>query len=183
MGFALSYAKEPRRARHSSIHICRAAADAAFAHDPLHATLAGHLALTTKRYMHPRTAIGLAAVLMHLADLALQTRIFDRSGAGSAQLPGVVPGHTDIVQPAHHSDRVRAFTVLDEGEDFALRAEVKAMAFFKRSCSICSRACSFLSLRSSFNSAATCGSSFTALVTMLPSRACLRQRDNMKGWM
>ena len=53
--------------------------------------------------------------------------------------PGVVATGADAMQPTHRSHRVVFLVLVDEGEDVTLRCEVNAMAFFKRSCSICRR--------------------------------------------
>lgn len=72
---------------------------------------------------------GLATVAVHATDLPDQTLVLHGPGTGRPALPCVVACRAHPVKPAHHSDRVRAFTTPEEGEDFALRAEVKAMAF------------------------------------------------------
>ena len=76
---------------------------------------------------------------MDRADLLDKRGIFDGSPAGRSGRPGVVARGTDAQHPAHCPHRVGFLVVRDEGEDVAFRAEVNAMAFFKRSCSSFSR--------------------------------------------
>src|SRR4030095_15545178 len=131
--------------------------------------------------MDARAAIGLTAHCMLVAYLLHQQRIGLRTLTGWAIAPGVKAARTHPIQPTHHSDRVLRLAVPDEGKDVCFRLEVNSMAFFKRSCSIFRRSYSRLTLRNSFSSAATSLSTSTPFVTIRPSRACLRQRDNMKG--
>jgi hypothetical protein len=67
---------------------------------------------------------------MHMLDPLNQALILGASGRSRPTAPGVEPGSTNPMQPAHHSDRVRGLGVLDEGEDVALRVEANSMAFF-----------------------------------------------------
>src|SRR5205814_7723701 len=97
--------------------------------------------------------------------------------------PCVEAARAHFVQPTHHSDRERFTVGFDELEDLGFRSEVNAMAFFKISCSSFSRSYFFFISRSDFSSAATSSSIRISLFTICPSRICLRQRDNMNGWM
>src|SRR5690606_7042925 len=159
------------------------AADAVLAHQSLHPASAHDLAMLLQDRVDPRTAIGFPAVGVRRSDLVHEAGVLNRALARWPVHPGVVARRTDPEHPAHRSHRVRFLVVFDEGEDVAFRAEVNAMAFFKRSCSSFSRSYCFLTWRSALSSAATAGSTSTPFVTINPSRASLRQRDNMKGWM
>ena len=85
--------------------------------------------------MDSRTAIRLATLLVRVPNLFQEVAVFDAAPARRPPALGVIAGRAHVVESAHHPDRVLFLAVLDEGEDLALRSEVKAMAFFKRSCS------------------------------------------------
>jgi hypothetical protein len=72
---------------------------------------------------------------MHLSHTIDQSGIVQGTLAGRAIPPGVKPAGTDTEQTAQAPHRVAFLLLLDEGEAFAFRAEVNAIAFFKRSCS------------------------------------------------
>ena len=69
----------------------------------------------------------------------------------------------------------------DELEDLAFLAEVNAMAFFKISCSSFSRSYFLLQLAQRFQLRSHPASIGALLLTICPSRTCLRQRDSMNG--
>src|SRR5262245_293847 len=131
--------------------------------------------------MHARAAIRLAALAVYGADRLHQPLVFFAAPALRPLAPGVKAARAHSVQRAHHSDRERFPVRVDELEDFALRAEVNAMAFFRISCSSFSRSYCFFTRRSSLSSAAVSFPISTPFVTIRPSRASLRQRDSMKG--
>ena len=85
--------------------------------------------------MDTRAAVSLSAFVVHLANAFKQPRIVVRAYARTTIAPGVVATRTDTVQPAKQPHRMMLLLV-DEGEDVGFRAEVNAIAFFKRSCSI-----------------------------------------------
>ena len=100
---------------------------------------AHRLATLAQDGVDSRTALGPAAVGVHRPDLVHETGVLHRALARRPRHLGVVASGADPEHSAHHSHRVRFLVVLDEGEDVAFRAEVNAMAFFKRSCSSLSR--------------------------------------------
>ena len=75
---------------------------------------------------------------MHLPHFVQQRGIVQSALAQRPIAPGVIAAGTDAVEVAHAFHRDDFFVVVDEGEDVALNAEVNAIAFFKRSCSILS---------------------------------------------
>ena len=85
--------------------------------------------------MHPGTAVGFPAVTVHLANLLKHTRILLRPLTDRTVAPRVEPARADAIHTAQASHGMEVLLVLDEGEDLAFRAEVNAIAFFKRSCS------------------------------------------------
>src|SRR6185503_20055834 len=133
--------------------------------------------------MHSRATVGLPTPRVRRADPLHQPLVLCGSSARGARPPRVKPTRAHPVQPTHHSDRERFAVGFDELEDLALRSEVNSMAFFKISCSSFSRSYCFFIRRSAFSSAAASLSTRTPFVTTCPSRACLRQRDSMNGWM
>ena len=72
---------------------------------------------------------------MHAQNLVEQVRIRSRALTGRAPAPGVEAAGADLAEAAQALHRVRVLVALDEGESFARSSEVKAIAFFKRSCS------------------------------------------------
>src|SRR5580765_4046027 len=105
------------------------------AHQSFDSPAPGRLPLSLQCRVHARTAIGLVAVAMHLAYPLQQSRIFFGAQTGRPAAPGIEATGADAVDAAHASHRMGFLVVVDESEDFVLRAEVKAIAFFKRSCS------------------------------------------------
>lgn len=106
-------------------------------HQALDAPPTDRFAGSLEHSMHPWTAVGLTAVTMRLPYLGEQTFVFLRPLAHWSITPGVVAAGADSVDTTHPSHGMFFLLLLDEGEDLALRAEVKAIAFFKRSCSSC----------------------------------------------
>lgn len=86
------------------------------------------------RRVHPRTAVGLPACRMHVADLLQKVAIGIAARTRRSIAPRVVAAGADAVKSTQlpHRD---VFLGGDEGEDIAFRSEVNAIAFFKRSCS------------------------------------------------
>ena len=95
----------------------------------------GNFAFPAQLCMYTWASIGLAATFVNVADPGKQSVVFHLPTASRTPLPGIEAGAAHSIEPAHQPDRLLFFAVLDEGEDIAFRAEVKAMAFFKRSCS------------------------------------------------
>jgi hypothetical protein len=96
--------------------------------------------------------------------------------------PGVVSGGAHLKQGTEPSHGVLVPLGVDERERVSFRVAQNRMAFFKRACSSCRRACarsSAWSLRISRG-----GGSFTAVPRFprrCPSRTAFRHRDNMNG--
>src|SRR4030095_11208425 len=103
----------------------------------------------------------------------------------AATPPCVVARARHAVERAHSRDGERVSLGVDELEDLRLRAEENRMAFFKSSCSAFKMACARLSACSRLISRVRWGLTSTCLAFPLsrPSRASVRQRDNMMGWM
>jgi len=97
--------------------------------------LTGRLPLTLQCRVHARTAIGLVAVAMHLAYPFQKSRIYFAPQTDWPVAPGIVATGAHAIDAAHAFHRMGFLVVVDESEDVVLRAEVKAIAFFKRSCS------------------------------------------------
>ena len=72
---------------------------------------------------------------MHAANLVEQMHVRFGSPAERPLPPRIKATRTDAEESTQAPYRVRALLVLDEGESFARRSEVNAIAFFKRSCS------------------------------------------------
>src|SRR5690606_19727189 len=183
VGPALHAGQELGQSGPLAVEAGRPRADAVLAHQSLYPAPAHDLTALLQGRVDSRAAIGFAAVRVRRSDLVHEASVLNRTLARWPVHPGVVARGADPEHPAHRCHRVRFLVVLDEGEDVAFRAEVNAMAFFKRSCSSFRRSYCFLTWRSSLSSAATAGSTSTPLAMICPSRANLRQRDNMKGWM
>src|SRR5690606_13665031 len=180
---ALDAGKKALQAGPLAVQLGGASTDVVLPHQPLDATPPHGLALQAQGGMHTRAAVGPAAVPVDAADLLQQWLILQCALAGQSTNPRVITRSADTIKAAHHLHRAGFLVVLDEGEDLALRPEVNAMAFFKRSCS--SLSCSYFRCisRSCLSSAAIALSTSTPLVTICPSRASFRQRGSRKGWM
>ena len=131
--------QEPGQARALAVDSRRTGANPVFAHQSLDPTPARGFPALAQERVDARTPIGLATVRMRGADLVHEAGVFHGTRARRPRGPGVVARGTDAQHPAHPPHRVRFLVVPDEGEDVAFRAEVNAMAFFKRSCSSFSR--------------------------------------------
>src|SRR5699024_4019129 len=165
------------------VQLSEACAHAMVANQALHAAAPHTLALFAQCSVDAWAAVGLLTGPMHLAHAPKQASILLCPFARRAVAPRVVTAGTDTEQAAQAPHRVVSFLLLDEGEAFTFRAEVNAIAFFNRSCSTLSCSYCYLIRRSCLSSAFTAGSTVTFFAMTLPSRASLRQRDNMKGWM
>src|SRR5699024_7818687 len=160
-----------------------ACAHAMVAHQAFHATASHTFTLFAQCSVDAWAAVGLLTDPMHLAHAPKQAGILLCPFARRAVAPRVVTAGTDSEQAAQAPHRVASFLLLDEGEAFTLRPAVNASAFFSRLCAIlCCWYCCLIR-RSCLSSAFTAGSTVTFFAMILPSRASLRQRDNMKGWM
>ena len=105
------------------------------AHQSFDPPAPGRLPFSLQCGVHAGTAISLAAVAMYLEDSLQQSRIFFGPQAGWPLAPSIVATGADAVDAAHTPHRIGFLVVVDESEDVVPRAEVKAIAFFKRSCS------------------------------------------------
>src|SRR6185437_4414633 len=128
--------EEAAESRQPTVQLGRAGLQCVLAHQPLDPAPADPFALPTQFGMDPRTAVSLPARPVHLTDTLNQPCILLRPLAGRPITPRVVAAGADAKQPAQASHRVVRLLLLDEGKAFAFRAEVNAIAFFKRSCSI-----------------------------------------------
>src|SRR6185369_496908 len=165
----------------ASIKPCAAPLQAALAHEARDTATPYWHAQHAQSTRHSGAAVVATALRMHLAHVLAELGIAEGSRTGLAALPGVVAASRHAEQLAHHLDREALPVCLDEGEDFTFRSEANRIAFFRRSCSICS--CLYLRSSScSRFSSATCGaSSAGALPVSTPSRTCLRHLDSMNG--
>jgi hypothetical protein len=136
MDLVVDAGKEPIESRCASIQRGRAGLHGMLTHQPLNPAATCALALLAQCGVHARAAIGLSTVAVHLANPVNQSFILLRALAGRAIAPGVVAAGADPEKAAKHSHRDGFLLPLDEGEAFAFRAEVNAIAFFKTSCSI-----------------------------------------------
>ena len=127
--------KEASQSRHAPVQRGRARLDGVFPHQALDTAASDRMAGAMQRGMHARAAVGLPAVPVHLAHVVEQHGIGLRAGAGRTIAPGIEPARAHPVEAAEPPHRVGFLLVCDEGEDVALRSEVNAIAFFKRSCS------------------------------------------------
>ena len=109
------------------------------AHEPFYSSPPDVFAGPAQLGMNARTSIGSMASFMDTADLRDELAVLQASSTGRSTSPSVIAGSAHAIEPTHHPDRLLFFAVIDEGEDLGFRAEVKAMAFFKRSCSTFNR--------------------------------------------
>jgi hypothetical protein len=109
-----------------------------FPHQTLDPATADPFAILSQLLMHARATVGLQALAMHPPDLVQQRRVVASTLAQRPIPPRVVAAGADALQATHRPHRDGFFVVVDEGEDVCLKAEVNAIAFFKRSCSILS---------------------------------------------
>src|SRR6185369_2386478 len=135
MGCALDAAEEPPEAREPAVLAGRTGANAVLSHQSFDAPFADSFALVSQCGMDSRAAVGGSASPMDGLNLLQQTGVLMGTLTDRALSPSVITRRTDPIETAHRSHRERFLAVLDEGKDVPFRAEVNAMAFFKRSCS------------------------------------------------
>lgn len=87
--------QEPRQAGATAVQAGRTGTHAFLPHQPFDPAASDRLSLSPEGGMHPWTAVGLPAGLVHLADLLYQRGVFDPAITRRPPGPGVVAGGTD----------------------------------------------------------------------------------------
>ena len=105
------------------------------AHQPRYAIPAYPHAPDAQRPLNSRTAVRPMAIRVHPLDASEQLRVPLTTLARAALAPSVVPTAGNLVESAHHRDRVLRAVCFEELEDFCLRSEENRMAFFRIACS------------------------------------------------
>ena len=174
------------------VDAARARLEAAFAHEAGDALAPAALALASEQRVDPRAAVGAAALLEVLLDQPAQALIAPGSHALSSRGPRVEPRARDLELRAHPRHFEPPPLPRDEGEPFAFSCARKRSNFFRNSCSLRSSSSSRFSL-AYFDISTIVGALdfleeeadlrfFAGTATSNPSRANLRHRDSMNGW-
>jgi len=105
------------------------------AHEASNPVLADPMAALAKSTMHPRAAVGTAALGVYYPDLGRQRLVLALTLATLARAPGVETRPRHPVEPTHQPHAVLSPVYFDELEDLRFRPEANRMTFFRSSCS------------------------------------------------
>src|SRR5262245_5761389 len=177
--------EEPVQARDAPVELHRAGPQPGLPHESGDAPTADPDGGAGECVEHPGAAIGTAAALEDRLDLVEQHQVLLAPGTLAAAAPRVVARPRDAVQHAQSLQTEPCALAVEEFEDFRLRAEENRMAFFKRSCSALSIACSRLRVCRALSSRVDRNGMSPRGIRPLttPSRTSFRQRESMNGWM